>query len=67
MSTALLSASLDWGENGGVDVLAGVAGVHTVCDIDPGERSNMSLLLACAWTQAAPQSSCLNDAASRNM
>ena len=38
-------------------VVSGVwAGVHTVCDIDPEEPSNMFLLLAFEWTQAASQS-----------
>ena len=41
--------------------------VHTVRDIDPGEPSNISFLLASDRTQAAPQSSCLNDAACANI
>ena len=55
-------------ENAGVVVLAGVVtGVHTVRDIDPGERSNIECLLAFECTQAAPQSWCLNDVACMNM
>ena len=42
-------------------------GVHTVSDIDPDEPANIELLLAFEWTQAAPQSFCLNDVACRNM
>ena len=48
-------------------VLCVVANVHTVRDIDPDEPLNMSFLLALDWTQAAPQSSCLNDVASPNI
>ena len=45
-----------------------VGDVHTVCDIDPGEPSNMPFLLALLkWIQAAPQSFWLNDAAFWNM
>ena len=44
-----------------------VADVHSVRDIDPDESVNMSILLAFERTQAAPQSLCLNDAASNNM
>ena len=36
---------------------------HTVCEIDPGEPTNMSCMLAFEWTQAAPQSFCVNDVA----
>ena len=36
-------------------------------DIDPDDPVNMSYLLASEWTQAAPQSFCLNDAAWKNM
>ena len=36
---------------------------HTVRDIDPEELVNMNFFLAREWTQAAPQSFCLNDAA----
>ena len=41
--------------------------VHSVRDIDPDESVNMSILLAFERTQPAPQSLCLNDAASKNM
>ena len=37
------------------------AGPHTVGDIEPDERSNIWLLLAFEWTQAAPQSVCRKD------
>ena len=40
---------------------------HTVRDMDPGEPSNMSILLAFDLTQAAPQSFCSNDSASSNI
>ena len=46
-----------------VVVVVVVVVVHTVCDIDPGDPSNMRLLLAFELTQAAPQSFWLNDAA----
>ena len=45
-----------WGEDGVV--------VHTVGDIDPGDLLNMRFWLAFELTQAAPQSSRLNDVAS---
>ena len=45
----------------------GVVCVHTVRDIDPGDLSNINSLLAFEWTQATPQSVCLNDLASRNI
>ena len=49
-------------------VVAGVGtDVHTVSDTDPDESSNMSSLLALDWTQAAPQSVCLNDVACSNI
>ena len=41
--------------------------VHTVRDIEPGESENMLPFLALEWTQADPQSVCLNDVASANM
>ena len=41
--------------------------MHTVADIDPGEPSNMAVLLAFEWTQAAPQRFCVNDLACENM
>ena len=41
--------------------------VHTVRDIDPDEPENMLLLLAKEYTQAGPQSFCLNDVAARNI
>ena len=41
--------------------------VHAVDDIEPGEPANMIVLLAFEWTQAAPQSFRVNDAASQNM
>ena len=41
--------------------------VHTFLDVDPYENANMSVLLACEWTQAAPQSRWLNKSASKNM
>ena len=45
-------------------VVAGVeGGVHTVHDIDPGVPENARLSVASEYTQAAPQSSCLNDTA----
>jgi len=51
-----------------VTAMAGASvDVHTVRDIDPGERTNISFLLAVACTQAASQSVCLNDAAPMNM
>ena len=37
---------------------------HTARNIDPGEPANMNVLLAFEWTQASPQSVCLNDVAS---
>ena len=43
------------------------ADVHTACDIDPGDSSNMSFLLAFEFTQAAPHSSTLKDFASINI
>ena len=39
------------------------ASAHTVRDIDPGESVNMEAWLASEWTQASPQSICLNDVA----
>ena len=47
---------LDFGEN--TRVVA-----HTVCDIDPDDPSNIKLLLAFEWTQAAPHIFRLNDTA----
>ena len=41
--------------------------VHAVCDIEPEERPNMSFLLAFELTHPAPQSSCLNAAAFKNI
>ena len=41
--------------------------MHTVLDIDPDVVENISALLACEWTQAAPQSVWLNDTALENM
>ena len=46
------------------DVPGVVADVHTVPDIDPGEPVNISIFFAFESTQAAPQSFCLNAAAS---
>ena len=38
-------------------VVSGVsAAMHTVCDIDPDDPKNMSVLVAVEWIQAAPQS-----------
>ena len=48
-------------------VIACFAEVHTICDNDPDEPSNMSVLLALDRTQAAPQSACLKAAAKRNI
>ena len=48
---------LDFGEN------AEVVAAHTVCDIDPDDPSNIKLLLAFEWTQAAPHIFRLNDTA----
>ena len=64
-TTASSSSVVDCGENnlGVAKVFVGV-GVHT---IDPGEPENISFLLAFDWTQAAPQSFCLNDFAPSNM
>ena len=45
----------------------GVAKVHTCDDIDGNVLANMCFLLAFEWTQAAPHSFCLNDAACQNM
>ena len=41
--------------------------VHTVGDIVPKQLANILVLLALDWTQAAPQSFCLNDAAPENI
>ena len=41
--------------------------LHTLRDIDPGEPTNISFLLAFESIQAVPQSLCVNDAASKNM
>ena len=46
------------------DTYGGVVCVHTVREIDPGDASNINSLLAFEWTQATPQSVCLNDVAS---
>ena len=46
------------------DAYGRVVCVHSNGDIDPGDPANMSLLLAFEWTQASPQSFCLNDLAS---
>ena len=40
---------------------------HTVCDIDPDEVANMTVLLAFEWTHADPHSFHLNDIASWNI
>ena len=40
---------------------------QTVAGIGPDKPSNMRVLLAFEWTQAAPQSCFLNDAAPKNM
>ena len=51
-----------------VTVVAGASVVvHTVGDIDPGEKSNMICFVAFERTQAAPQSVCLNDFAPKNI
>ena len=42
-------------------------GVHTVCDIDPGEPANISVLLALDRNQAGPQSVCSNVVAKQNI
>ena len=41
--------------------------MHTVCDIDPEEPVNISILLAFEFTQEAWESVRLNDAALENM
>ena len=53
-----MSSALD--DNGDVNV-------HTVCDIDPDEPVNMSVLLAFELTQSTPHNFCLNDNASKNI
>ena len=57
---ALLTSTLDRGENAGVVV-------HTLSDIDPEDPLNMTFLCACEWTQANPHSFRLNDVACQNM
>ena len=47
--------------------LINVVFLHTVVDIDPDDPRNMSRLSAIEWTQAAPQSICLKDRASKNI
>ena len=42
-------------------------GVHTVCDIDPEEPANMSVLLAFDRSHAVSQRLCLNDVARQNI
>ena len=44
-----------------------VVAVHTRLDIDPGEPTNISVLLAVESTQAVPQSLCMNNFAPQNM
>ena len=41
--------------------------MHTVLDIDPDEPENIAVLFALEYTQAAPQSWCLNNIAWLNM
>ena len=53
---------MDCGENA-----EGLVFVHTVLEMDPGEPSNMTVLLAFEWTQGASQSFRLNDFAWRNI
>ena len=40
---------------------------HVVEDIDPDELANMENLVAFEWTQASPQSFCLNEVAPKNI
>ena len=41
--------------------------LHIVRDIDPDDAAKIKAFFACDWTQAVPQSFCLNDFALRNM
>ena len=60
--TDFKSSNLDCGAN--TEIVVMPIGVH---DIDPGEPLNMKFLVAFEWTQAAPQSCCLNEVAPINM
>ena len=53
------------GENVATSVLAWAK--YTACEIEPDDPWNMRFLLALEFTQAAPQSCWLNEAASRNI
>ena len=65
---ALANSDVDCGEKAEGCVLPGMRiGVLTFADIDPIEPVNMRFLVALEYTQAAPQSRRLNDAACINM